>query len=188
MHNNRHSSFAQTETPRSWLLASTALAVLAVLAGVVSGLLNPASSAAAQARAQATGPLVSTATTGLGRILVNSSGRTLYLFAKDKNGKSACTASCAGAWPPLIATGKPRAGAGAKASLLGTTKRTDGRMQVTYNHHPLYLFVKDTKKGQTSGENVDAFGAEWYAVSAAGAVVQPKASSTPTTSSGGSGY
>jgi len=67
---------------------------------------------------------------------------------------------------------KPRAGTGAKASLLGTTKRTDGRMQVTYDKHPLYTFVKDTKKGQTNGEGLNAFGAEWYALSAAGAKVE----------------
>jgi predicted lipoprotein with Yx(FWY)xxD motif len=151
-------------------------------------LLHPARSDAAQARAGAIGPLVSTGTTGLGRILVDSRGRTLYLFEKDKNGKSACTTSCAGAWPPLIATGKPRAGAGAKASLLGETKRADGRMQVTYNHHPLYLFVKDTKKGQTTGEAVNAFGADWYAVSPAGTNIEPKASSATPTASGGSGY
>jgi predicted lipoprotein with Yx(FWY)xxD motif len=117
------------------------------------------------------GPTVAVAGSKLGRILVDGRGRTLYLFEKDKRGKSACAGQCAGYWPPLIASGKPRATAGAKASLLGTTKRADGRLQVTYNHHPLYTFVKDTRKGQTNGEEVDAFGAEWYAVSAAGAKV-----------------
>ena len=97
---------------------------------------------------------------GLGRILVDGRGRTLYLFGKDKHGKSSCTGQCAGFWPPLIASGKPRAVAGAKASLLGTVKRPDGRLQVTYNHHPLYTFVKDTSKGQTNGEALNVFGAE----------------------------
>jgi predicted lipoprotein with Yx(FWY)xxD motif len=82
---------------------------------------------------------------------------------------------CATFWPPLIASGKPVAAAGAKASLLGTTRRADGRRQVTYNHHPLYTFAKDTKKGQTNGENLDAYGGEWYAVSPAGAKVEPHA-------------
>ena len=122
---------------------------------------------------------VADAGSGLGRVLVDGRGRTLYLFEMDKRGKSACTGQCAGFWPPLIASGKPFATAGAKASLLGTTKRQDGRLQVTYNHHPLYTFVKDTRKGQTNGEEVDAFGAEWYAVSAAGAQVEKsKASSS----------
>jgi len=158
-----------------------------ILLAALTVLIHAARSNAAQASAQATGPLVSTATSSLGRILVDSRGHTLYLFEKDKNGKSSCAGSCAGAWPPLIASGKARAGDGAKSSLLGTTKRADGRTQVTYNHHPLYLFVKDTTKGQTNGENVDAFGAEWYAVSPAGTFVQPKSSSTSTPASGGSG-
>ena len=108
----------------------------------------------------------------LGRVLVDGRGRTLYLFQRDKHGKSACTGPCATAWPPLIVSGKPLASAGARASLLGTTKRADGRLQVTYNHHPLYTFFKDTAKGQTNGENLDAFGAEWYAVSSGGAKVE----------------
>jgi predicted lipoprotein with Yx(FWY)xxD motif len=127
---------------------------------------------------------VSTASTKYGRILVDSRGRTLYLFEKDRNGKSACAGKCATFWPPLITTGKPRVAAGAKASLVGTTKRADGRLQVTYNHHPLYTFVKDTKKGQTNGQNVDAFGAEWYVISPAGAKVEKAASS----SGGGYGH
>ena len=137
-----------------------------------------------------TGAKVAVAKTGLGSVLVDGRGRTLYLFAKDRNGKSACAGQCAGFWPPLITSGKPAAIGGAKASLLGTTRRADGRLQVTYNHHPLYTFVKDTRKGQTNGEEFDAFGAEWYAVSAAGAKVEKNGASTgyPTPSGGGYGY
>jgi predicted lipoprotein with Yx(FWY)xxD motif len=185
MHNDHRLKLADAATPRSWLLASAAALVL--LAGLTV-LLHPTRANAAGAGAQATAPLVSTETTSLGRILVDSRGHTLYLFEADKNGRSACTGKCATFWPPLIAAVKPRAGAGVKASLLGETKRADGRMQVTYNHHPLYFFAKDTKKGQTTGENVDAFGAEWYAVSPAGSKVEPKTSSTPPPSSGGYGY
>ena len=134
-----------------------------VIAAAVSLLHTPATHAAG-----ASGPIVSTTKTSLGRFLVNSSGRTLYLFGKDKNSKSSCSGMCASFWPPLIATGKPRAAAGVKASLLGTSKRADGRLQVTYNHHPLYTFKKDTKKGQTNGEGLNAFGANWYVVSPAG--------------------
>ena len=152
-----------------------AAAALAVLAAAMF-LLNPPKLHASGSSTT----VVSTAKTGLGRVLVNSSGRTLYLFGKDKNGKSSCSGMCASFWPPLITTGKPRAGTGAKASLLGTTKRADGRVQVTYNHHPLYTFKKDTKKGQTNGEGLSAFGATWYAVSPAGARV--------VKSSGGGGY
>jgi len=163
--------------PRSrWLPATIALG-LALIAFV---LIHPVSGNAARAASQ---PTVSTSSTGLGRILVDSRGRTLYLFQKDRNGKSACAGQCATFWPPLITAGKPHVGAGARASLIGTTKRADGRMQVTYNHHPLYTFVKDTKAGQTNGENLSAFGAEWYALSPAGVKVE-KSAATPTSSGG----
>jgi predicted lipoprotein with Yx(FWY)xxD motif len=121
--------------------------------------------------------IVSTTKTSLGQLLVNSSGRTLYLFAKDRNGKSLCSGQCASFWPPLLATGKPSVSGAAKASLLGTVKRADGRLQLTYNHHPLYMFSKDTKKGQTGGEELKAFGAEWYVVSPGGTKIE-KSSST----------
>jgi predicted lipoprotein with Yx(FWY)xxD motif len=172
---NNRSNVPSAAASRTWLLASAAVAAFAALA---FALVNPVTGNAAQAK----GPVISTASTSLGTILVDARGHTLYLFAKDKSGKSACAGACATAWPPVIASGKPIAGMGAKLSLLGETKRGDGRMQVTYNHHPLYTFVKDTKKGQTAGENVDAFGAEWYAVSPAGAKVQPSGqTSAPST-------
>jgi predicted lipoprotein with Yx(FWY)xxD motif len=137
------------------------------------------------------GTKVAVASSGLGRVLVDGRGHTLYLFAHDKHGKSSCAGKCAAFWPPLIASGKPLATAGAKASLLGTTKRADGRLQVTYNHHPLYTFIKDTKKGQTNGEEVDAFGAEWYALSPAGSKVEKNAAGSSGTgypAPGGYGY
>lgn len=153
-------------------------AAVAAIAAVIAALVPSTTHAAATA-----GALVSTRNTSLGRVLVNSNGRTLYLFAKDRNGKSACTGQCAVFWPPVITRGKPRVSNGAKASLIGTTKRADGRLQVTYNHHPLYTFAKDKKAGQTTGEGVDAFGAEWDAVSPSGRKI-----GEPSTSSGGGGY
>jgi predicted lipoprotein with Yx(FWY)xxD motif len=171
---NHRSNATRAATLRPARIATAA--ALAALAALTFVLLHPSASGAAQAR----GPIVSTATTGLGRILVDPRGRTLYLFGKDRNGKSACAGMCATFWPPLIASGKPLAAAGANASLLGTTRRADGRMQVTYNHHPLYTFVKDTKKGQTNGQGVIAFGAQWHAISPAGAeVVKHKSSTSP---------
>jgi predicted lipoprotein with Yx(FWY)xxD motif len=118
--------------------------------------------------------------TKLGMILVNSKGHTLYLFAKDRNGKSACSGSCAKFWPPSLHSGKPTAGSGVKASMLGTTKRSNGSLQLTYNKHPLYTFTLDKRAGQIKGEGNLAFGAKWYAVSAKGTAVV-KASTTPTT-------
>src|SRR6266542_4095597 len=90
---------------------------------------------------------VSLRKTRLGSILVNSKGHTLYLFAKDRNGKSACRGSCASFWPPLLSRNKPTAGPGLKASLLSTVKRSSGSLQVTYNRHPLYAFSLDKHAG-----------------------------------------
>jgi predicted lipoprotein with Yx(FWY)xxD motif len=174
MHSHEPSVAAPRPVPSRRLVATAAaLSLLAVLLSLP----------AAGHTAAAAGPVVSTATTTLGQTVVTASGHTLYLFQKDKNGKSSCTGMCATFWPPLIASAKPRAGAGVKASLLGTTKRADGRLQVTYNHHPLYTFAKDTKRGQTAGEGVSAFGAKWFAVSPTGAALQKSAAS-----SGSGGY
>ena len=113
-------------------------------------------------------------------ILVNSRGRTLYLFAKDKNGKSACSGSCAAFWPPLLSAGKPTAGAGVNKALLTRTRRSNGTMQVVYNKHPLYTYAADKQAGQTKGQGVAASGARWWAVSARGtAVVKAPIETTP---------
>ena len=158
-----------------FLLGVTAVVAMAAMTGAALATTHTTTALSDRAtRSASRGVKVAVANTALGRVLVDGRGRTLYLFGKDKHGRSACSGKCAGFWPPLIASGKPLATAGAKASLLGTTKRTDGRLQVTYNHHPLYTFVKDTRKGQTNGEALDVFGAEWYAVSTAGARVEKK--------------
>jgi predicted lipoprotein with Yx(FWY)xxD motif len=128
--------------------------------------------------------VVRVANSRLGKILVDSQGRTLYLFQKDSGKKSACTGPCAGAWPPLRANGKPTVGSGAKASLIGTIARSDGGPQVTYNGHPLYRFVKDTKAGDTNGEGKTAFGGRWFAVSPTGKQVSQKAVSRQASTSG----
>jgi predicted lipoprotein with Yx(FWY)xxD motif len=107
----------------------------------------------------------------LGSILVDGHGHSLYLFERDRNGKSSCYGGCAGEWPPLIASGKPHAKSGVKAAWLGRTKRRDGRWQVTYRGHPLYTFSGDTSRGQTNGEGLDDFGGWWYLLSPAGAKV-----------------
>jgi predicted lipoprotein with Yx(FWY)xxD motif len=134
----------------------------------------------AQSATRATGT-VNLRTTKLGSILVTSKGRTLYLFMKDKNDKSACGAACAAYWPPLLATAKPTAGAGVKASLLGRTRRSNGTLQVTYNRHPLYRFALDTRAGQVTGQGNLAFGAKWWAVSAKGiAILKAQTSTGPT--------
>lgn len=121
---------------------------------------------------------VDVATSGLGQILVDSQGRTLYLFAKDTGTQSECTGACASAWPPLRATGNPTVGGGADASLVASTMRSDGSPQVTYAGHPLYLFSGDQNPGDTNGEALVAYGASWYVVSPAGDQITGQAASS----------
>jgi predicted lipoprotein with Yx(FWY)xxD motif len=130
---------------------------------------------------------VGAATTGLGKILVDSKGRTIYLFEKDKAMKSACSGACAGAWPPVRASGKPTVGEVANASLVGTTTRSDGKQQVTYNGHPLYLYAGDEKAGDTRGQGLTDYGASWYVLTPAGQQVSGQASRSYGSSPGGGG-
>jgi predicted lipoprotein with Yx(FWY)xxD motif len=111
---------------------------------------------------------VTAASTNLGMILVDGSGRTLYLFEKDQPDQSACSGTCAAAWPVDHSSGTPKAGSAVKASLLGTIKRSDGATQVTYNHHPLYYYSGDSGPGQQNGQGLNAFGAAWFVVAPAG--------------------
>jgi predicted lipoprotein with Yx(FWY)xxD motif len=115
---------------------------------------------------------VSTAGGDLGDHLVGPNGHTLYLFEKDTSSTSTCTGACAAEWPPLVTTGPPTAGGAVDADLLGTTERPDGTMEVTYAGHPLYYYVSDTAPGDTAGQGVDAFGAEWYVVAPTGKAVE----------------
>jgi len=101
----------------------------------------------------------------LGQIVSDADGKTLYLFTKDTKDTSNCYDKCATAWPPLLTTGAPKAGAGADAALLGTTVRKDGATQVTYAGWPLYYFVKDQKAGDATGQDV---GGVWYVLSPKG--------------------
>ena len=126
---------------------------------------------------------VGVASTGLGDVLVDRQGRTLYLFGRDSGATSSCTGACAVNWPPLRVHGTPLVGSGAKPTDVGTTPRADGIRQLTYNGHPLYTFVNDKKAGDTNGEGLNAFGGSWFAVSAAGDKVAPR--SQPQ---GGGGY
>jgi predicted lipoprotein with Yx(FWY)xxD motif len=117
---------------------------------------------------------VGVASTGLGDVLVDRQGRTLYLFDRDSGTMSACIGACAINWPPLRVRGTPLVGSGAKRSDVGRTARPDGVSQLTYDGHPLYTFVNDKKTGDTNGEGIDAFGGSWFAVSPAGAEVAPR--------------
>jgi predicted lipoprotein with Yx(FWY)xxD motif len=130
---------------------------------------------------------VSATSTSLGMLLVDGSGRTLYLFEKDQPNQSACADACAAAWPVDQTSGTPKAGSGVTASMLGTIKRSDNTTQVTYNRHPLYYYSGDSGTGQHNGQGVDAFGAKWYVVTPAGGAVSGGATTPANGSGSGSG-
>jgi predicted lipoprotein with Yx(FWY)xxD motif len=161
------------------LLAAAAAIPLAALAVAgCGGGDDEATAAPVPPRTTSGGPAtVGVANTSLGTILVDSKGRTVYLFKKDSGTTSACSGDCASAWPPVPASGEPTVGGGANGSLVGTTARSDGKPQVTYNGHPLYLYQGDQKPGDTNGQGLTGFGAPWYALSPAGNEVTGQPSS-----------
>lgn len=162
---------------RSLALGMFATAAVALLAGCGSSSSSSSSSAAATTPATTQSTAESTTTTAstgsgvtvdakhskLGTILAAGPKKlTVYLFEKDKGTTSACEGQCASAWPPVTTAGAPVAAAGALSADLGTTKRPDGTMQVTYKGHPLYFFEEDKDSGDAYGQGSKAFGAGWY--------------------------
>ena len=185
-----------TRSRSSTFLAGATVAMAALAAGCGSGGSDNANASSAATTATTTttttsgqSGTVDVASSGLGKILVDSQGHTLYLFEKDSGTKSACTGECATDWPPVRAKGQPTVGDGADASLVGTTQRSDGDPQVTYNGHPLYTYEGDHKAGDTNGQGSTAFGAGWFALSAAGDQVSGQAASSgsgaPSSTNGG---
>jgi predicted lipoprotein with Yx(FWY)xxD motif len=163
--------------------ARAAIVPLAALAVARYGGVSSANASTAPQEATKAKPAtVRVAKTNLGKILVNSKGRTLYLFQADSGTTSACADACAVAWPPLTSA-TPKAGKGAKASLVSTATRSDGKPQVIYSGHPLYTYSGDKKAGNTNGQGVNAFGGLWYVLSPTGTEI----TSTPSTSGGSGG-
>jgi predicted lipoprotein with Yx(FWY)xxD motif len=160
------------------------LAGAAVVALAVAGCGGSSASPGPPKHTNARLPTVDVSTNRLGEVLVDSKGRTLYLFKRDKDTKSTCAGACADAWPPLRASGKPTAGGDAKVSKLSSTTRSDGGLQIVYNGHPLYLYQGDDKPGDANGQGVNAWGGRWLALSPAGKQIL-KASHPK---GGGSGY
>ncbi|MCQ9130521.1 MULTISPECIES: hypothetical protein [Streptomyces] len=174
--------------------AATVLAALAAgcgSSGTSGSSSTPGSSsppAAGSAPATGGSGTLQARTTSLGRILVDGSGRTLYLFEADTGATSHCYGGCAQAWPPDTTTGHPSAH-GLNAALVGTTARNDHTTQVTYDGHPLYRFAEDAKPGDTAGQGSTAFGGAWYVLGPDGApVTAPAPSSSTTGPGGGNGY
>ena len=157
---------------KSMFFAAAPIAAAVVIAGCGGGGGGGGSATAAPASpTKAAGnaaPTVALGPSKFGSILVDAHGRTLYDFVADKGTMSTCYGACASLWPPLTVSGAPKAGPGVRASLLSTTKRTDGTTEVTYNNHPLYYFVSDTKPGETTGQALNQFGAPWYVLTSNG--------------------
>ena len=164
-------------------IQALSVGVVVAAAVLVAAIFGDASSAASQKAPK--GALVSIHKTALGKVLADARGHTLYLFEKDKNRMSSCNGACLAYWPAAITSAKPRAGAGVRASLLGVTKRADGRRQVTYAGHPLYTFVGDSRPGQTTGEGLTDFGAAWDAVAPNGRAIEPNAPASGGSGNGG---
>src|ERR1700751_5681556 len=169
---------------RSWAPRSPATVKLGVplaaallgAAACASSASSSSSSAASGASASPAGPsasatVIETHTGSSGTFLVNGSGRTVYMFAKDPSNQSACSGACASAWAPVTTTGAATASGDAKASELGTITRSDGTKQVTYDGHALYYFAGDSSAGQTNGQGVDGFGAKWWLVAPSGSII-----------------
>ncbi|MEY9854765.1 putative lipoprotein with Yx(FWY)xxD motif [Catenulispora sp. GAS73] len=151
---------------------------------------TPSSAPSSSSSTPAASAAVHTENSKYGQILVDGSGRTLYVLTADKGSTSSCYSTCAGIWPPDTTTGMP-ASSGVTASLVGTTARTDHTTQVTYNGHPLYTFSHDAKAGDVNGEGVATFGGIWYVVGTDGNAITAAPSSTPSApapSTSGGGY
>ncbi|HEV3101562.1 MAG TPA: hypothetical protein VG426_04390 [Candidatus Dormibacteraeota bacterium] len=157
------------------LAGAIAATLLAVGCGSGTGTSQASPSPIASPSVAAAGTTIAVATDAkLGQILVDGKGMTLYLFVKDTGPISTCYDACAQIWPPVLTTDTPKAGTGIAAELLGTTTRNDGKLEVTYNHHPLYYIIQDKKAGDTTGQGVDGFGGLWYVLSPSGAPITTK--------------
>jgi predicted lipoprotein with Yx(FWY)xxD motif len=117
-------------------------------------------------------PTLTVKSSSFGRVLFDGRGFVLYAFTRDKNGRSACSGACAKAWPVFYAKAALRAGTGVQRSLIGTTRRRDGRRQITYAGRPLYYYVGDTKAGQIRCQNVVEFGGTWLIIRPSGKLVR----------------
>ena len=176
---------------KSILAAAFAVALAAAGVAAAAAVTHPQGlrSLAASHSSTARGTKIALHKTKVGNVLATSSGMTLYLFKADHGKTSACYGKCASFWPPLMKKGDVSAGKGVKAKLLGTTKRKNGKLQVTYKGHPLYRFKLDKSSGAISGQGQNFFGGLWWAVSASGAAntKMPSSGGTTTTSTTGTG-
>jgi predicted lipoprotein with Yx(FWY)xxD motif len=140
---------------------SKVMRTLLVLVGIVAAAVLAPSATSAHGADRGT---VTAHSSRYGSILFDGRGFVLYAFTRDPRGRSVCSGACAKAWPPYLVGRAPRAGKGVKRSLLGTTRRADGKIQVTYAGRPLYYYVGDRSPGQILCQNVSEFGGLWLVV------------------------
>lgn len=167
-----------------YVAGGAGLSALAAALGLAVSNSGPTGSALSTSPAST---VVTTRGTGLGDVLVDAQGRTLYLFARDTGPASTCDGSCASFWPPVPVSGAAQAAGGVAAASIGVITRAGGSRQLSYAGHPLYYFVGDSKAGQIRGQGLDQFGAEWFVLDAAGAAVV-NAPSTGSDAGTGGGY
>jgi predicted lipoprotein with Yx(FWY)xxD motif len=187
----------------SWKTKFRLSAVLAVVVAalIVAGCGSSSSTSTAASSPSATSSTTAAAAAGVsigtakgkgGTYLTGASGRALYLWVADTNGKSSCSGACAQTWPPVTTTGTPATSGGATAADLGTVTRSDGTKQVTYKGHPLYYYAADSSAGMVTGQGTNSFGAKWWLVAPSGTAITGSGSSSgssggsSTSSSGGS--
>ncbi len=153
---------------RSMLVIAVSAGTLAVFAAGCGGSGGKPAAAGGQSTAPGSPATVAVKKSKLGEMLVDAKGKSVYLFEKDKGTSSTCFDACAGTWPPYLTNGKPKAAGAASAGLIGTTKRKDGGTEVTFHGHPLYYYAGDKSPGDTKGQALKQFGAEWYVLSPKG--------------------
>jgi len=170
-------------TTRVPVLVVVAIALLAapLLAGCGSGYSSSGSSSStssgtAMKQQTSTATVRTASVSGLGTILVDGQGRTIYLFQRDTGPTSTCSGACIANWPAVTTHGTPRASGGVAAGKLGVTKRDDGMTQATYAGHPLYYYAGDSVAGDTNGQGLNAFGATWYVAGQSGSAITSQAS------------
>jgi len=154
------------------LIGVSALLAALTVAGVGAAAASTAQATIAHTAGATKAATLTAHSSRYGRILFDGRGRVLYLFARDRGGRSNCSGACAKAWPPFLTKGAPTTLSGVNAKLLGTTRRSNGTLQVTYAKHPLYYFKEDTKPGQIKCQNVSNFGGLWLVVAPGGKPVR----------------
>jgi predicted lipoprotein with Yx(FWY)xxD motif len=157
---------------------------LAALIAVAAAVL-----AVAAAGATSRAPALRLRSTSLGRVIVDSHGRTLYMLTHDRRDKSRCYHGCSAVWPPAAARRRARVGHGLKQRKLTVIRRRGGGRQLAFAGHPLYRYAGDSGAGEVNGEGIHSFGGVWYALRRSGApVTAAPAPSSPSPGYGGYSY